>query len=107
MLSVGDGGNDSDVAPGSCQDCASSLNHVVVFTAPAAGTYEFSANDGAQVFVFEGNCTTLGTELGCNDDASPLVSLALDAGDVVTVMVSEVCEASSAEGTLSITQVIN
>jgi hypothetical protein len=105
--------NDVSVFDGSCQDeCAGDLEHIVVFQAPAAGTYLFSTSSigDAQIAILAGDCTTLGAELGCDTgpqaDADAQVTLDLELGEVVTVGVSEICEPLlGGEGSISITLV--
>jgi hypothetical protein len=103
--------NDVSVFDGSCQtDCAGDLEHIVVFQAPSAGTYLFSASSlgDAQIAIRAGDCAALGAELGCDTgpqaDADAQVELSLAQGDVVTVGVSEICEPIiGGEGSVSIT----
>jgi hypothetical protein len=105
------GGSDTNVYDGACQTCANDLDHVVVFQAPAAGTYLFSASStgSAQLWVVESDCTSLGAELGCDDGDVPpdgfdaQLELSLAAGQTVTMGVSEICEAEGGDGSLAIT----
>jgi hypothetical protein len=106
------GGNDTNVYDGTCQECMNDLDHVVVFQAPEAGTYVFSASStfSAQVWVVESDCTSLGAELGCDDGDIPpdgfdaQLEVTLTQGQIVTMGVSEICEAEGGDGTLSITR---
>jgi hypothetical protein len=104
------GGSDTNVHDGACQACANDLDHIVVFQAPAAGTYLFSARStgSAQLWVVESDCTSLGAELGCDDGDVPpdgfdaQLELSLAAGQTVTLGVSEICEAEGGDGSLEI-----
>jgi hypothetical protein len=105
------GGSDVSIFDGSCQACDNDLDHVVVFQAPAAGTYVFSASSvgDAQIWVAESDCATLGAELGCDDGDVPpdgfdaQIQLQLEQGQTVTVGASEICEAEGGNGSISIT----
>lgn len=104
-IGVSQGGSDTNVYDGICQECTNDLDHVVVFQAPAAGTYVFSGSStgSASVWVVESDCTSLGAELGCEDDEESQVELTLEQGQIVTMGVSESCESLGGDGSLSIT----
>lgn len=94
-----------------CQLCAGTLDHVVVFTAPAAGTYRFTAASGgdAELAVYDGDCSgaldnpTCGSDVDApNEDYADLLELALEAGAIVTVVVGESCEENGGAGNLAI-----
>jgi hypothetical protein len=104
------GGSDNNVYDGECQECDGDLDHIVVFQAPAAGTYVFSTRSvgTAQLWVAESDCTALGAELGCDDGDVPpdgfdaQLQLTLTQGQTVTVGVSEICEGEGGNGDISI-----
>jgi hypothetical protein len=95
-----------------CQLCAGTRDHIVVFSAPADGTYRFFASSiGADVelTVFQGDCGAAPAELVCGADIDPSsgdlndrLDLELAAGTTVSVAVGERCEAEGTEGWLSI-----
>jgi hypothetical protein len=95
-----------------CQLCDGTRDHIVVFTAPAAATYRFTATSVAgdvELTVFGGDCGASPTDLVCGenidpagDDLNDQLELALDAGDSVTVVVGEQCEENGSEGILGI-----
>ena len=93
---------------GECQTCPT-VDHIIVFTAPAAGTYRFDATSiggDVQMAVYPGDCNPApsGATCGIDDPESGFdtLALALDAGAVVTVVVGENCEENGSEGNLSI-----
>jgi hypothetical protein len=95
-----------------CQLCAGTRDHVVVFSAPAAGTYRFFASSiggDVELTVFDGDCNATPGELICgqnidpeNADLNDLLDLVLEAGATVSVVVGEQCEEPGTEGWLSI-----
>jgi hypothetical protein len=109
---------DGDVYHSGTVDCSPACteipDHVAVFVAPSTGTFRFtvSATADARIAILEGDCETLGTELACNDDIDfpsnldAEVDLPMTAGDVVTVIVTDGCEAVGGDGTLSISEVL-
>ncbi len=110
---------DPDLVNLSCDDvCDNIPDHVVVFTAPSTGTYRFfaAASEGGEgrdtaLAVMEGNCSPAPTEeLGCNDDilgadaliADSELDVPLTSGQLVTVVVTTVCENEGGDGILRI-----
>jgi len=94
---------------GECQTCGGTPDHIVVFTAPAAGTYRFDATSiggDVELAVYPGDCNASPSGATCGtDDAESgfdTLALTLEAGAVVTVVVGENCEAEGSEGNLSI-----
>jgi hypothetical protein len=92
-----------------CQTCDGTLDHVVVFTAPATATYRFTATSGGNVelTVFEGDCTGTPESPVCGediavDDFNDQLELTVTQGESVTVVVGEQCEENGGEGNLSI-----
>jgi hypothetical protein len=92
-----------------CQTCDGTLDHVVVFTAPATATYRFTAVSGGNVelTVFEGDCTGTPANPVCGediavDDFNDQLELEVAQGESVTVVVGEQCEENGGEGNLSI-----
>jgi hypothetical protein len=110
------GSTDPDLVNLSCDGaCDNVPDHIVVFTAPSAGTYRFfaaasEAGDTA-LAVMAGNCSPAPTvELGCNDDivgadaliADSELDVVLTANQVVTVVVTTPCENEGGDGILRI-----
>jgi hypothetical protein len=99
-----------DLSP--CQLCDGTLDHIVVFTAPATATYRFTANSiggDVELALFEGDCGAPPQNLVCgenidpdNDDLNDRLDLEIAAGDSVSVVVGEQCEENGSEGNLRI-----
>jgi len=92
-----------------CQTCNGTRDHIVVFTAPAAGTYRFEATSiggDVELALYPGDCNASpsGATCGIDDPESGFdtIDVALEAGAVVTVAVGENCEENGSEGNLSI-----
>jgi hypothetical protein len=95
-----------------CQTCDGTLDHVVVFTAPATATYRFTATSGGNVelTVFEGDCTGTPANPVCGEDIAPendedlndQLELEITQGASVTVVVGEQCEENGGQGNLNI-----
>jgi hypothetical protein len=114
-----------DFFSGSCAGAGGGPDYVVVFTAPAAGSYTFraaattSTDDlDSTLTLVSGACGTTqrdtDTDEGCNDDEvqgvildSELAGISLSAGEVISVVVSVFQDAGGPRdtggGTLSIT----
>jgi len=102
---------EADVVDLECQPCDNTADHIVTFTAPAAGTYRFFASSGGDVelAVYPGDCTAAPEDIACgedldldNEDYNDQVDVEIAQGATVTVVVGESCEENGGAGTLTI-----
>jgi hypothetical protein len=100
-----------DVFNPNCQTCDNTLDHVVVFTAPATATYRITATSGANVelAVLQGDCSAPPVNPVCgenidedDEDWNDQLDLDIAQGATVTIVLGEQCEENGGQGTLTI-----